>query len=106
VLSYSVNRRQREMSVRLALGAERRTVMALVLGDGVRLIGLGVVLGGAVALAATRALSPLLFEVSPTEPVVFASAGAAIAVVSLGACWFAARTATRVDPIEALRSDG
>ena len=105
VLSYSVNRRQREMSVRLALGAERRTVMALVLGDGVRLIGLGVILGGAVAVAATRALSPLLFEVSPTEPLVFAIAGAAIAVVSLAASWFPARTATRVDPIEALRSD-
>jgi putative ABC transport system permease protein len=105
VLSYSVRRRQREMSVRLALGADTRAIMTMVLSDSAGLIVLGAVLGGSGALLATRALTSLLFEVTATDPIVFAIAGAAIVAVSLGAQLDPREDRDEGDPIDALKSD-
>jgi predicted permease len=103
VLSYAVSRRTREMGIRLALGATPRSVRSMILRDGGRLVVGGVVLGCAGAIAVTRFLSSLLFEVRATEPVVFAAAAAMLAAVAVLASWIPARAATRVDPLIAVR---
>jgi ABC-type antimicrobial peptide transport system permease subunit len=105
VLSYSVRRRQREMSLRMALGAETATVRSLVMRDGLRLTAIGVAIGLVGAAFATRALASLLFGVSPTDPAIFAAASATLIAVSLGASWLPARLATQANPIEALRAE-
>src|SRR5262249_59473024 len=99
VLSYSVARRSREMGIRLALGAPARAVRRLIVSDGIRLASVGVALGLFAAAGVTRALRSLLFEVSATEPAVFAIAAVALAAVAVAASWIPARTATRVDPV-------
>jgi len=103
VLAYAVAQRQREIGVRMALGAQRRDVLGLVVGHGMRLTGIGVILGLAGALALTRVLKSLLFEIKPFDPVTFLTVTALLAGVALLACWIPARRAARVDPIEALR---
>jgi ABC-type antimicrobial peptide transport system permease subunit len=103
VLSYSVIRRRREMGIRMALGAPARAVRSMIVQDGARLATIGIALGSATALAATRSLRSLLFGVSATEPLVFASAGAVLAGVAIMASWIPARAASRVDPLEAVR---
>jgi putative ABC transport system permease protein len=105
VLSYAVSRRRREMGIRMALGAPARVVSALVVRDGARLAAAGVLLGLAGAYVATRALRSLLFNVAATDPMVFAAAAAALALIALAASWIPARAATRVDPLDALRAD-
>jgi putative ABC transport system permease protein len=105
VLSYAVTRRRREMGIRMALGAPARAVWSLVLRDGARLAGIGVVLGLAGAYAATRVLQTLLFGVSATDPIVFGLAAITLAAVALLASWIPARAATRVDPLTAVRAD-
>jgi putative ABC transport system permease protein len=105
VLSYAVTRRRREMGIRMALGAPARAVWSLVLRDGARLAGIGVLLGLMGAYAATRVLQSLLFGVSATDPIVFGSAALALTTVALLASWIPARAATRVDPLTAVRSD-
>ena len=87
----------------MALGAQRRDVLGLVVGRGMRLTGIGVILGLAGALALTRVLKSLLFEIKPFDPVTFLTVTALLAGVALLACWIPARRAARVDPIEALR---
>jgi putative ABC transport system permease protein len=99
VLSYSVARRSREMGIRLALGAPRGAVWLLIVGDGARLAAIGVAAGLAGAVTVTRTLRSLLFEVSATEPAVFATAAVALAAVAIAASWIPARAATRVDPV-------
>jgi putative ABC transport system permease protein len=105
LLSYTAATRRREIGIRIALGASPRDVFARIAGGGVRLVAVGLVLGAAASAAATRALSGLLFEVRPTDPVTYA----AIAVVMLGTGLAAgaipARRAARVDPASALRSE-
>jgi putative ABC transport system permease protein len=103
VLSYSVSRRSREMGIRMALGATAGSVRSMVVRDGGRLAAIGVVLGFAGAIAATRFLRSLLFEVSATEPLVFAAAAAVLVVVAMTASWIPARAATKVDPLAAVR---
>jgi putative ABC transport system permease protein len=103
VLSYAVNRRRREMGIRMALGAPAGAVRWLVVRDGSRLALAGVVLGVGLSLAATRPLQSLLFGVSATEPVVFAAAAGVLAVVAIVASWIPARAATRLDPLQAVR---
>jgi predicted permease len=105
VLSYAVQRRRREMGIRMALGAPARAVRALVVRDGGRLAIAGVVLGLAGAYAATRTLQVLLFGVSATDPIVFAACAAALVFVALAASWIPARAATRLNPLDAVRSD-
>ena len=103
LIAYSVTQRTQELGIRIALGAQRRDVLRLVLGQGARLTLLGVALGILVALAFSRLLASMLFDVSPTDPLTYAGVAGLLAVVALLACFIPARRATRVDPMVALR---
>ena len=105
VLAYSVVRRTRELGIRMALGAERRHVMRLVIGEGARLIGAGVVVGLVASFWLTQFLRQQLFEVSPNDPVVLSAVVVVLSAVALVACWLPARRATKVDPVVALRAE-
>jgi len=105
VLAYAVAQRQREIGVRLALGAQRRNVLGLIVGEGMRLTLLGVGIGLAAALAFSRVLRSLLFEVQPTDPLTFAAVPLLLAAVALFACWLPARRAAWVDPMTVLRAE-
>jgi predicted permease len=103
LIAYSVTQRTQELGIRIALGAQRRDVLRLVLGQGARLTLLGVAVGLLAALAFSRLLASMLFGVSATDPLTFAGVAALLAMVALLACFIPARRATRVDPIVALR---
>jgi putative ABC transport system permease protein len=103
VIYYSVSRRTREVGVRVALGAGRRRVIALVVREGMTLAGLGIVLGLAGSLALTGVVSSLLIGVSATDPWSFAGVALVLALVALVASLIPARRAARVDPMVALR---
>jgi len=103
VMAYFVSLRTREIGIRMALGARRSNVLALVLKQGLAIISIGVVFGLVGALAATRILSSLLFGVSHTDLLTFTVVSLLLVSVALLACWLPARRAARVDPMEALR---
>ncbi len=103
VLSYWVNQRNHEIGVRMALGASRSKVLQLVVGQGMALVGAGVVIGLAGAFASTRVLSNVLFQVGAADPLTFAGVTFALGGVALLACWIPAFRASRVDPVNALR---
>ncbi|HEY4229465.1 MAG TPA: ABC transporter permease [Thermoanaerobaculia bacterium] len=105
VLAYAVRRRTREIGIRMALGAQRSDVIRLVVGQGMRpaLLGLGIGIAGSLVFG--RALSSLVFGVSPSDPATFASVAALLATVALLACALPARRATRVEPTEALQEN-
>lgn len=103
VLSYSVSQRTHEVGIRMALGAGRRDVLRLFMGQGMRLVLLGLAIGVGVALALTRLMSSLLFGVSTTDTVTFVVVGAVLVLVGVLACYLPARRATKVDPLIALR---
>jgi predicted permease len=103
VLAYSVSQRIPELGVRMAMGATRRQVFELVLGQGGRLVAVGIGVGVAAAFALTRLMQSLLFGVEPADPAVFASVALALGAVAMVACFLPARRATEVDPLEALR---
>jgi predicted permease len=105
VMSLHVANRSREFGIRLAIGADPRALVRLVLGEGAVLAGLGVVLGVAGAIAATRSLASLLYEVSPTDPAVLIALPLLLAAIALAACYVPARRAARSDPLSALRAD-
>jgi predicted permease len=105
VLSYLVTERQREIGIRMALGANRASVLSLVLKQGLSTTVIGLAIGVVGALGLTRLASSLLFEVKPTDPLTFGAVAAVIAVVALFACVVPARRATRVDPMVALREE-
>jgi predicted permease len=105
VISYLVAQRTREMGIRLALGAQRRDLLKLVLGQGLTLTMIGVAAGLALALALTRFLSSLLFGVSANDPITFVAIALLLAGVALIASYLLARRAMKVDPITALRHE-
>lgn len=105
VLAFLVTQRTREIGIRVALGAQARDVMRLVLRQGMTLSGIGVVAGICLSLAATRVLAGLLYGISPTDPVTFIALAALLVFVALIACVVPARRAMRVDPIIALRHE-
>jgi predicted permease len=103
VMSYSVTQRTSEIGIRMALGADRASVLRMVMVHGLRLAAIGLAIGLALALAVTRVMSTILFGVSPTDPLTFATIAVLLALVALLACYIPARRATRVDPMVALR---
>jgi len=105
VLSYSVVQRSREIGIRVALGAHPRDVLRMVLGQAATLALVGVLAGLAGALALSRAIGSLLFELSPTDPLTLGSMAVLLGAVALLASYLPARRATRVDPLIALRSE-
>jgi putative ABC transport system permease protein len=103
VMAYSVNRRTREIGIRMALGARRADVLKLVLGEGLIIVAAGLAVGLGVTFAVTRVISSLLYGVSATDAATFIAVSLLLAGVALGACFVPARRATKVDPMVALR---
>ncbi|HVU11541.1 MAG TPA: FtsX-like permease family protein, partial [Phototrophicaceae bacterium] len=104
VISYLVAQRRREIGVRIALGAQRSDVLALVLRQGGTLALIGIALGTVAALALTRLLQGLVYGVSTTDPIAFGGVIVLLTSVALAASWIPARRAARVDPMETLRA--
>ncbi|HEX3645143.1 MAG TPA: ABC transporter permease [Vicinamibacterales bacterium] len=103
VISYIVSERTREIGIRLALGAERRTIVGMVLGQSMPPIVAGAAIGIACALGVARLMAGLLYGVRPTDPATFSAVPVVLVVVALFACYIPARRATRIDPMIALR---
>jgi hypothetical protein len=104
-VATSVSQRTQEFGVRMALGASRQTVLRMVIGEGLLLVGLGVVLGTIASFAVTRVLATYLFDAKPTDPLTFAAVVMAFIVAGIVACFGAAWRATTVDPMNALRAE-
>jgi len=105
LVSYTVAQRTREVGIRVALGASGRQVMGPLVRHGLELAGLGLAIGVAGALLASRALSAFLFSVGATDPLTFAGVGALLLAIAMAATWIPARRALRVDPMHVLRTE-
>jgi len=103
VISYLVGQRTHEIGIRMALGAQHRDVMRLILGQGGRMAAIGIVIGCVAALALMPLLNSLLFDVKPTDPLTFLVVAGLLGVIALLACYLPARKAMRIDPLVALR---
>jgi ABC-type antimicrobial peptide transport system permease subunit len=105
MVSYAVAQRTREVGVRMALGAQSRDIFALMMKQGLLLISIGIGIGLVAAFFLTRLAASLLYEVSATDPATFLLVTVLLAAVALMAGFLPARSATKVDPIVAIRSD-
>ena len=105
IVHFSVQQRTREIGVRMVLGAQKLDVLSVVMSEGLKLVLVGVGLGVALAFSITRLMQRLLFEVRPTDPLTFAAVALLLGGMALFACWLPARRATRIHPMEALRSE-
>ncbi len=105
VISYSVAQRTHEIGIRMALGAQRQNVLRLILAQGIKVAGAGVVIGIAASLGLTRLMTTLLFSVSAADPVTYAAVAITLVLVALLACYIPARRTLRVDPAIALRHE-
>ena len=103
VVSFSVAQRTHEFGIRMALGADARDVMKLVIREGLIIVSIGVTIGLALAFIATRLIASFLYGVSPSDPLTFLAISLLLVGVALGACFVPGRRATKVDPMEALR---
>jgi ABC-type antimicrobial peptide transport system permease subunit len=104
VMSYSVAQRTREIGIRIALGARRGDVLQMTVKQGLKLVGLGMILGLVAAFLLTRALASLLYGISATDPITFVAISLVLFLVAILASYIPALRATRVDPIAALRA--
>jgi ABC-type antimicrobial peptide transport system permease subunit len=105
VIAFTVSQRTAEIGIRMALGASRRAILRMVLGQGLRLVGLGLAIGVTVAFLFSRLIAGILFNVSPTDPFTFAAVTALLVVVAICACVIPARRATSINPVIALRAN-
>jgi putative ABC transport system permease protein len=105
LMSYSVAQNTHDIGVRVALGADRRHILSLVVSRGMKLAGVGLLIGVGGAFAASRLLARLLFGVRPTDPLTYVLVVAALGTIAFLACYLPARRAMRVDPIVALRAE-
>ena len=105
VLAFSVSQRTNELGIRLALGAERRSILRMILGEGVAMAVAGLAIGGLAAIPLSRFLAGLLFGVEPADPYTVLSAAGLLMAVAIAAAWIPARAATAVDPMTALRTN-
>jgi putative ABC transport system permease protein len=103
VISFTTGQRTHEIGVRMALGAQTRDILKLVVGKGMALTLLGIAIGAVASFAVMRSISSLLFNISPTDPITFVFIALLLASVALLACFFPARRASKVDPLVALR---
>src|SRR6185295_6421979 len=103
VMSYAVSQRTSEIGIRLALGAESRDILTMIVGNAVRLAVTGLAIGVALALVLSRTLESLLYETAGTDPLTFAAVVGVLGTVALAASYFPARRASRIPPVEALR---
>ena len=105
VMSFSVSRRRREVGIRMALGAQRHRVMAMIVGQGLIQLGIGMSIGFAMALGLSQLLTFILFQLQPRDPVIFGGVAVVLVMVGLIACLVPAKRATLVDPLVALRTE-
>jgi len=105
VLAFSVSQRRQELGIRLALGAERGTILRMILGEGAAMALIGLVVGGAAAVPLSNLVNGLLFGIEPADPPTIAIAAVLLLVVAIAAAWVPARRATAVDPMTALRGE-
>jgi ABC-type antimicrobial peptide transport system permease subunit len=105
ILAYSVTLREREIGIRLALGATRPNVLRMVLRQGMTPVGVGIGLGAVAACALTRVLRGMLYGVSPMDPLTFAAGTLLLSLIAILACFLPARRAARIDPMVALRHE-
>jgi len=105
VMAFTVSERQGEIAVRMALGADRGTVLRLVLGQGLLPVAFGMAAGLAAAAALTRLMTGLLYEVNALDPVTYIGVALVLSFVAASACFIPARRATLIDPLAALRAE-
>jgi ABC-type antimicrobial peptide transport system permease subunit len=105
VVSYLVGQRTNEIGIRMALGAQQRDVLRMVLGQGGKMAAVGVTVGLVASFGLTRLMATMLFGVTPTDPFTFGGVAVILLAVVLLACWIPARRAMRVDPMVALRHE-